>query len=281
MPRRMEVEDLLHLVRRNEQIQRRLDQVEDFLLAHHDLTSLVRHLGRRVAQVYELEAVTLVMPADNQRLTAALAGEGQPDLPEGCLWRSRKEVRLLLTDLEGPFLSNRVTPELLVCFFPGEPALGSMAVMPMWVRGEMLGTLNLGSAHPKRFRPDLDTHFLERLGKKTAQALDAALLLEQSKVMERRQAAMEMAGAACHEMSQPLTTLTLQLDLLLRETPAEAPRRENILAMIDNAERMGELVKRISQVSKYVTRPYAQGLRIIDVEAASAPEEADAAGGEK
>ncbi len=281
MPRRLEVEDILHLVRRNEQIQRRLDEVEDFLLAHHDLASLLRHLGRRVAQVYELDSVTLVLPSDNQRLTAALAGEDRQPLPEGCLWRARKEVRLLLTDLERPFLSNRPTPELLACFFPQGPVVASLAVMPMWVRGEMLGALNLGSSHPKRFLPDLDTHFLERLGRQTAQALDAALLLEQGRMMERRQAAMEMAGAACHEMSQPLTTLTLQLDLLLRETPADAPRRVAILAMIDNVERLGGLVKRISQVSKYVTRPYAQGLRIIDVEAASAPEEADAAGGEK
>jgi uncharacterized protein YigA (DUF484 family) len=275
----MEVEEILHLVRRNEQIQRRLDQVEDFLLAHHDLASLLRHLARRVAQVYELEAVTLVLTLDNQRLAAALAGPESPPLAEGVLWRPRKELRLLLGDIERPYLTNRVTPELCECFFPAGEVLGSLAVVPMWVREEMLGVLGLGSVQPKRFKPDLDTHFLERLGKKTAQALDAALLLYQSQLLERRQAAMEMAGAACHELSQPLTTLTLQLDLLLRNTGEDDPRRATLLGLVANAERMGELVKRISQVSKYVTRPYAQGLRIIDVEAASAP--AEAAGGEK
>jgi uncharacterized protein YigA (DUF484 family) len=278
----MEVEELLNLVRRNEQIQRRLDQVEDFLLAHHDLHSLLRHLARQVAQVYELEAVTLVLTGDNQRLGEALAADPEnPPLPEGCLWRPRKELRVLLGDIERPYLTNRVTPELGQCFFPGGDPLGSLAVIPLWVRDEMLGALALGSAQPKRFGPGLDTHFLARLGIKTARALDAALLLRQSQLFERRQAAMEMAGAACHELSQPLTTLTLQLDLLLRGTGGDDPRRATLLGLMANAERMGELVKRISQVSKYVTRPYAQGLRIIDVEAASAPASDDAAGGEK
>lgn len=281
MPRQMQVEELLSLVRRNERIQRRLDEVEDFLLAHHDLASLVRHLARQVAQVYELEAATLTLLQDSQRLGEALSGPEAPPLPESCLWRPRKELRVLLGDIERPFLSNRVTPELGQCFFPGGEPLGSLAVVPLWVRHDMLGALALGSGQPKRFAPGLDTHFLERLGIKAARALDAALLLRQSQLFERRQAAMEMAGAACHELSQPLTTLTLQLDLLLRGAAGDDPRRATLLGLMANAERMGELVKRISQVSKYVTRPYAQGLRIIDVEAASAPAAAGAAGGEK
>jgi hypothetical protein len=44
MPRRMEVEEFLHLARRNERIQRCPDQAEDLLLPHHDLASLLRYL---------------------------------------------------------------------------------------------------------------------------------------------------------------------------------------------------------------------------------------------
>lgn len=266
-----EVEDLLTQARRNEEIQRRLDQVEEFLLVHHDLHSLLKNLGGRIAQVYELELVTLALDASNQRLRLAL--EDRPDevLPPQVFTRPRKELRLILGNLESPFLSNRISPELCECFFPGAGFVASLAVIPLWVRGEFLGTLNLGSGSSSRYQPLLDTHFLRRLGKKTAAGLEACFLREQTRLMERREAAVEMAGAACHELAQPLTTMTLQIEMLLRATAEDDPRRQHLLSLQQNAERLGELVHRISQVSQYVTRPYAQGLRIIDVEAASQP----------
>ncbi|MBI5523471.1 MAG: DUF484 family protein [Desulfarculus sp.] len=266
-----EVEDLLTQARRNEEIQRRLDQVEEFLLVHHDLHSLLKHLGGRIAQVYELELVTLALDASNQRLRLAL--EDRPDeiLPPEVFTRPRKELRLILGNLESPFLSNRISPELCECFFPGGGFVASLAIIPLWVRGEFLGTLNLGSGSSSRYQPLLDTHFLRRLGKKTAAGLEACLLREQTRLMERREAAVEMAGAACHELAQPLTTMTLQIEMLLRATAEDDPRRQHLVSLQQSAERLGELVHRISQVSQYVTRPYAQGLRIIDVEAASQP----------
>ncbi len=268
-----EVDSLLQEARRNEDIQRRLDAVEEFLLAHRDLKDLFRHLCRRVAQVYQLEAVTLTLEVENQRLRQALQGFPKARLPGPILSRPRKELRLILSDLEHPFLGNRVGDDLRACFFPEGPFVASMAVVPLWVRGEFLGTLNLGSSSPNRYLPSFDTHFLERLGRKTAAGLDAALLMEQARLMERREAAVEMAGAACHELAQPLTTMTLQIEMLLRTTSPDDPRRPSLESLQKNAEHMGGLVHRISQVTNYVTRPYAQGLRIIDVEAASQPEE--------
>ncbi len=269
---RQEVEDLLEQARRNENIIKRLDQVEEFLLAHHGLKDILRHLCRRVAQIYELEAVTLLLASDNQRLSEALAGlEG--DLPPECCLAPRQDLRLLLLDLERPYLSNRLSQELLACFFPKGPFVASAAIIPLWVRGEMLGTLNLGSASPRRYQPGFETDFLRRLGRKLATGLDAALILEQARYLERREAAVEMAGAACHNLAQPLTTASLLVEKLGRLLPPEGPERESLEALRGEMERLGEMVQRISQVSEYTTRPYAQGLRIVDVDASgSAPD---------
>lgn len=262
------LKELLDEARRNEQIQDRLDDVEEFLLAHRDLKNLLRHLCRRIAQVYELEWVTLVLASDNQRLKESLAEELPDDLAGQCFWQERKELRLILVDLDRPLLSNRVSEELIQCFFPQANFVGSAAVAPLWVRGELLGTLNLGSASPKRYAPGLDTHFLKRLARKVAAGLDAALLLEQTRTMERRQAAVEMAGAACHELAQPLTTIGLLVEKLKRKMPPEGPGRDELESLELAVDHAGELVQRISQVGEYVTRPYAQGLRIIDLDAA-------------
>lgn len=264
-----DLDELLQQARRNEEIQRRLDQVEEFLLATHDLASLLASLPATVAQVYRLEAVTLSLLSEHQALQEALAGPLALDMPEGCLSRPRKELRLLLADLEGPYLSNDVSRELLVCFFPGRKRLASLAVLPLWVGGQMLGTLNLGSASPKRYQPTLDTHFLERLGRKVAFGLNAALLLDRARRMEQRQAMVEMAGAACHELAQPLATLELGLEKLKRGLAQDDPRRQELDALMAQTERLGDMIKKISQVNDYVTRPYAQGLRIVDLQAAS------------
>lgn len=263
------VEDLLEQARRNEKILKRLDQVEEFLLAHHGLKDLLRHLGRRVAQLYELQAVSLVLVSDNQRLAEALDNLGD-ELPEDCFPAARQDLRLLLLDLERPYLSNRLSKEMLACFFPKGPFVASAAVVPLWVRGELLGTLNLGSASPKRYTKSFETDFLRRLGRKLATGLDAALLMEQTRYLERREAAVEMAGAACHNLAQPLTTATLIVEKLDRMLPEQGPERENLNALRGEVERLGELVHRISQVSEYTTRPYAQGLRIVDVDASGA-----------
>lgn len=261
-----EMEGLLEQARANEKILKRLDQVEEFLLAHHGLKDLIRHLGRRVAKLYELEAVTLVLVSDNQRLSEAVEALGE-ELPEGCFTALRQDLRLLLLDLERPYLSNRLSKEMLGCFFPKGPFVASAAIIPLWVRGELLGTLDLGSASPKRYTQGFETDFLRRLGRKVATGLDAALFMEQARYLERREAAVEMAGAACHNLAQPLTTVTLIVEKLDRMLPEQGPERDNLTALRAEVERLGELVHRISQVNEYTTRPYAQGLRIIDVDA--------------
>ncbi len=194
-------------------------------------------------------------------------GEGQG--PEGCFRRRRKEMRLLLGDLEQPFLEDEPGRELIQFFFPQGPRVASLAILPLWVGGEMLGSLNLGALASRRYQKGLDTHFLQRLARKVAFGLNAALLLGQSRRMEQCQAVMEMAGAACHELAQPLATLELGLEKLRRSLGAEAPQQQDIAGLMAQVERLGAMIQQISQVNDYVTRPYAQGLRIVDLNAAS------------
>ncbi len=180
-----EIQQLLEQARRNEKIQQRLDEVEEFILARHAFRDLLRHLPRRVATIYELDNVTLTLVADNQRLREAVEGPLQGELPAGCFLRRRQELRLLLADLERPFLSNRLAEEFIACFFSPGPFVASAAIIPLWVRGEMRGTLDLGSASPRRYQPDFETRFLRGLGRKVAAGMDSALLMEQARLLER------------------------------------------------------------------------------------------------
>jgi uncharacterized protein YigA (DUF484 family) len=267
---RQEVEGLLEQARTNERIMRRLEAVEDLLLGNPGLAALSERLPARVAEVYELEAVSLALVADNQRLAQALAEAGLEAGGERWLLVRRAEARLLLGDLERPYLSNRLGRELTSFFFRGAGGLASVALVPLWARGELLGFLALGSGSARRYQPELETDFLRRLGRKAAAGLDAAVVAQQAHRLERREAAVEMAGAACHNLAQPLTTVNLLVEKLARSLDSQSEAGLCLQRLAGELERLDGMVHQISQVSEYATKPYAQGLKIIDLEAAGA-----------
>ncbi|MCB2189388.1 MAG: DUF484 family protein [Deltaproteobacteria bacterium] len=254
---------------RNEQILVKLEMVEDFLLGLPGRQELLEGVCDRVAQIYGLEVVTLGLAADHGGLAApAGPGEPLPPLPPGCFWLERQELRLLLGDLASPYLDNRLDRELTQRLFPGAPVPASAAILPLWSRGQWLGSLNLGSRDFRRYTPDLGTDFTRRLAAKLARALDASLLLEENRRLEQGRAAMETAGAVCHEMAQPLTALSLKLEKMRRLLPAGDPLLAELADLQTELDRLGGQVARLRQVKDYVTKPYARGTRIVDLTAA-------------
>lgn len=90
---------------------------------------------------------------------------------------------------------------------------------------------------------------------------------------ERQAGAIEVAGAAAHELSQPLTAIVGSAELLLRRAGPEDPARRSLDRIVAESERMAEILKKISQIAKYRTKPYLGGTQIVDLEAASGAEE--------
>ena len=79
----------------------------------------------------------------------------------------------------------------------------------------------------------------------------------------------ELAGAAAHELNQPLTSVMGYTELLKRTGLEEAPherrsgtRREVIF---NEAERMAEIVRKIGKITKYETKSYVGRARILDL----------------
>jgi diguanylate cyclase (GGDEF)-like protein len=57
--------------------------------------------------------------------------------------------------------------------FPAAAAwqVGSLALVPIWMDGEVIGSLNFGDTDPHRYTPDLDPQLLRRLGVKVSVCL--------------------------------------------------------------------------------------------------------------
>lgn len=86
---------------------------------------------------------------------------------------------------------------------------------------------------------------------------------------ERLQGVLEMAGAACHELNQPLQIISGYYGLLLRDIPDDRSLNESLNIIQEQIDKMGEITKKIMKITKYETKPYTQGSIIIDIDKSS------------
>lgn len=83
---------------------------------------------------------------------------------------------------------------------------------------------------------------------------------------ERLRVLVETAGAAAHEISQPLTGVLGWAEIMLNQ---ETTSREHLEKIRNEALRIRDILRRMSSVTRYVTRPYVGDLRIVDFKEAS------------
>ncbi|MDA0748029.1 MAG: response regulator [bacterium] len=99
-------------------------------------------------------------------------------------------------------------------------------------------------------------------------------LREQLLETERLRALMQTAGAAAHEINQPLTVLIATADMELATMSEDDPYRATIERFKTAGERISKIVQKMESVKQYVTKSYIRGVDIVDFEA-SGEKEAD------
>jgi PAS domain S-box-containing protein len=90
---------------------------------------------------------------------------------------------------------------------------------------------------------------------------------EQEKIEnEKLQGVLEMAGAVCHELSQPLQTILGYSELLVMDNDDDMISFDKSLdTIIDQATRIGKITKKLSGITKYQTIDYAGSTKIFDI----------------
>ena len=85
---------------------------------------------------------------------------------------------------------------------------------------------------------------------------------------ERLQAIIEVAGAAAHEINQPLTVIMSCSELLKKKLEDEKVRHYSD-EIIKASQKISKIVTQMQVIQKYVTKPYIGNLNILDIEEAS------------
>lgn len=85
---------------------------------------------------------------------------------------------------------------------------------------------------------------------------------------QRRAMIVELAGAAAHELNQPLTSVLGYAELLQRKLDPDAPGSRFVGIIVREAERMAEVVRKIGNITRHETKEYVGNARIVDLERA-------------
>ncbi|NPA45380.1 MAG: HDOD domain-containing protein [Chlorobi bacterium] len=80
---------------------------------------------------------------------------------------------------------------------------------------------------------------------------------------EKHRVLVELAGTTAHELNQPLTNLMLSLEML--KTIDEVKKSKYLERIEQATERIAEIVKKFSNVTKYKTKDYLDSSKIIDL----------------
>ncbi len=101
--------------------------------------------------------------------------------------------------------------------------------------------------------------------------LDAQQKLQSS---EKQALVAELAGAAAHELNQPLTSIIGYAELIQRQSDKAAGHLRAVGIILSEAERMAGIVKKIGKITKYETTDYVGSAKMLDLDRA-APEPGD------
>ncbi len=86
---------------------------------------------------------------------------------------------------------------------------------------------------------------------------------------ERLQGVLEMAGAAAHELNQPMQVILAYTTILSQKMDSSDPNYKLIAKLKEEADRMERIGKKIATISKYKVKSYVGDTKIIDIDQAS------------
>lgn len=180
---------IIERFRENEELARKFHEVETSILSIFHFADLFEVLLTQIAESFQIPFVWISL-IEQSELSALLREVKRSQALREQLNRVDRETLLGLTE-------GRRTPLLvngdLRAYFRLLPAerrfiIRSLAMVPLFLEGELIGTLNCADSCPERYRPGLNPVFLERLAVKVSLCLSNVTAHERLRVQAHHDA---------------------------------------------------------------------------------------------
>jgi sigma-B regulation protein RsbU (phosphoserine phosphatase) len=86
---------------------------------------------------------------------------------------------------------------------------------------------------------------------------------------EKLRGVVEMAGATCHEFNQLMQVISCYAELLQKEMARDSHLYGKVMKIKEAAEAMAAITGKLQQITRYETREYFDGVKIIDIDKSS------------
>ena len=194
---------IMEIVKANESIQGQLYEIERLVLSSTHLPQMLYQLQRELSERFAIEHVVVCLVDYSEHLIEHKLQERFGKELDGILVFADQDVVLNWFGKElKPILRSEINGNSVI--FGGENFRGkvnSEALLPLILRGGVVGAIGLGCGKPFRFYPELRTEYLERLTDKLALAIDNMLLLD---LLKRQPLVEEETGFYNHPFLDPI-----------------------------------------------------------------------------
>lgn len=163
----LKIDEILEHITVNEEIAKKFFEIEAGILSVGNFRDLFERLLLLIEEKFSIPHVwiTIIRENDVSHLIEAL--ESSDVLRERLSVVKRKAFLHLIDDKDSPVLVNENLKPFYTLLPKNQKYFAkSLAVVPITLDGEVIGSLNLGDFSESRFQPDMDTFFLSQLAVK-------------------------------------------------------------------------------------------------------------------
>ncbi|MGJ0483477.1 MAG: GGDEF domain-containing protein [Methylomicrobium sp.] len=220
------ISGLFDSIRKGSSVLKDFQAFEMRLFNQNSLGEMIRYILDSAKEVFELDQVTLCLLDESGEISQLLGEElfNQAANPRLTLIRDKELLSARFGYIVHSYLGPFDSESFGHFFAPNQNLLEHVAIIPLYQRGEYLGTLNLGSSCPGRFFGTITDDFLTHLGMVVGICFENRLNIETIRrtsyvdtltgVNNRRFLEQRIGEelARCQRNSDPLTCLFLDID---------------------------------------------------------------------
>lgn len=88
---------------------------------------------------------------------------------------------------------------------------------------------------------------------------------------EKLNGVLETAGGVCHKLNQPLQYVLGAIQIMMMDLAPESKIYPQLDAVREKIEHMGEITRKLAEITRYRTKAHAGGQHILDIDDSSGP----------
>ncbi len=179
-----EIDTILHRLQENEEITKKFQAVETKILSILEFKDLFEMLLSEIMNTFEIPYVWISM-VRNSEISTLIESLGESDnLKEHINLIDKESFMALLHNKTTPILENEnLKPYFKLLPINKKFFIKSIAVAPLSIDGEIIGSMNQADSSSSRFKPGMDTSLLKQLALKVSLCLSNVTAHEKLKFL--------------------------------------------------------------------------------------------------